>query len=136
VSLLRDHGQRLVYVHGDGVSRRIATDMKGNVGTGLRRTTAAFTAMQSTIARLDKSLASGSENLTWVNGVEPAWVTVTNSENTNSFGNSVRNIGSRNDGAGVPTAMDLAQYVEFGSRLTDAQTTALDRALRDIAGVA
>ncbi len=108
----------------------------GNVGICLSSTTPTYATTVCAGMRSDFSQAAASEVLMRVDDAAPAQSGISAANTGVTHGNYVVNVGARNNGASNRISADVAQLVLFASNLSAATYTAVDRALRDITGVA
>lgn len=124
----------VTHSRGDGTVRNIVGFYAGNVGLQYKLSTVGYADWVQSAIVCDKAEPAATEMLVFANNAAPA-LTVTTSNNTNTFGNYAWNIGSRNNGTVAPLLGFLSQVIVFCKALTAEERTQVYRSVQEICGL-
>ena len=121
----------------DTIAGQDAWAFQGNVGYGYRSFAgAAVGSWTSSVCVINKALASGQEIKIYRAGNEiTQFVATIDSNNTNAFGTDPIYIGSRNNGAALPTTASISQVILLGRALTAAEAKLASILVGQAAGI-
>ena len=121
----------------DTIAGQDAWAFQGNVGYGYRSFAGApVGAWTSSVCVINKSLVSGQEIKIFRAGNEiTQFVATIDSNNTNAFGTDPIYIGSRNNGAALPTTASISQVILLGRALTAAEAKLASILVGQAAGI-
>lgn len=123
----------VTHSRGDTFVRNVVGFFAGNVGLQYKLSTSGYTDWIQAAVICNKGAPAATEMLIRVDNVQPA-LSVTTSENTNTFGNYGWNLGSRNNGAVAPLNGWISQVLVFNIALPAEAQEDIYRTLQQLVG--